>query len=237
MTTNMNSDFDHMTDLFRQGEFDQALPILSRMITDQPSNWNLHYLTGLAHRFKGDLETARQSYERALELNPEEPSLLLAAGVCEQQAGNLKPAVAFLRKAVKLAPGSPEAHNSLGLTLRMMGKPSGAIRSYLTGIKALIDSVIAQIAQSQEREKYFREVTTEDGQKALQMNPAIWELVTHINKQNLMFATFQNNLGVCHAELDNLEKARECFQTSIEYTPDGMEYPLPVDGLKELDRT
>ncbi len=233
----MDTDLDKVSALLRQRDYDAALALLSRMIAETPDWWNNHYLAGFAYRAKGDLANAKRCYDRALELNPEEPTVLLAAGIVEQQAGRLDQAVRLLRKAVGLNPQFAEAHNSLGLTLKMMGRPTQALQSYTNGVEALMNAIIGRIAHSSERENYMSDATTEDGKKVLQMKPAIWERVRRELKSNILYSTFQNNLGACHAELGDTQQARSCFQESIQFIPDGMEYEPPRIGLREIERS
>ncbi|PIS36327.1 MAG: hypothetical protein COT35_11800 [Nitrospirae bacterium CG08_land_8_20_14_0_20_52_24] len=233
---NMDTELDTVAALLRQGEYDQSLAVLTRMLGRDPKNRNTHYLAGFAYRCKGDFQTAKRHYDRALELNANEPSLLLAAGILEQQAGRYEDAVVLLRKAVSLNPEFVEAHNSLGLTLKMMGKPREALQCYTKGVESLMDSIINQIAQSPEREKFFGEARTEDGKTALHLKPAIWGRVHQALKQNILYATFQNNIGACHAENGDVERATACFREAIEFTPDGVDYKAPWIGLKQIER-
>ena len=231
----MDTDLDTVSALLRQRDYDAALSLLSGMIAETPDWWNSHYLAGFAYRAKGDLRNAKRCYDRALELNPDEASVLLAAGIVEQQAGRLDQAVALLHKATGVNPQFAEAHNSLGLTLKMRGRPTEALQSYTNGVEALMDAVIGRIAHSPERENYMCDTVTTDGKKVPQMKPAIWKRVRGELKHNILYSTFQNNMGACHADLGDVQQARSCFQKSIQFIPDGMDYEPPRIGLRELE--
>lgn len=52
---------------------------------------------------------------------------------------------------------------------------------------------------------------------------------------NKIYATFLNNIGVAYAELGDYNKARQYFKESIVFTPEGIDYPNPIIGLKKLN--
>lgn len=60
------------------------------------------------------------------------------------------------------------------------------------------------------------------------------ETEKYLRKDNV-FCTILNNMGVIYAEAGDKESARRCFEESIKSTPEGINYPNPKTGLKELE--
>ena len=54
-------------------------------------------------------------------------------------------------------------------------------------------------------------------------------------KSSPQYAILQNNIGVCFVATGNFKPARRVFNESINMTPDGLEYPLPIDALKKIE--
>lgn len=54
-------------------------------------------------------------------------------------------------------------------------------------------------------------------------------------KGDNLACTVLNNMGVILAEAGNKEGARNYFEESIKLTPNGLDYPNPKVGLKELE--
>lgn len=50
------------------------------------------------------------------------------------------------------------------------------------------------------------------------------------------YSIIKNNMGVCFLELDEIEAARSAFVESIEFIPEGYDYPDPRTNLRTLDQ-
>lgn len=95
-----------------------------------PGYADLHYFAAYAAQHTGDLETARDLLNRALELNPRyEAALILAARVAMQQ---LQPeqALRYLRQALFNGADYPDVHVMMGDLLRALEQIAPARRSY-----------------------------------------------------------------------------------------------------------
>lgn len=66
--------------------------------------------------------------------------------------------------------------------------------------------------------------------------PKYFEKAKEYHKRNDASCKISNNMGVIFAEIGDIEAARRMFEQAIEFTPDGMDYPEPKIGLRELDK-
>jgi len=65
----------------------------------------------------------------------------------------------------------------------------------------------------------------------------MWARVRRHLKKNILYSTFLNNMGGCYAAMGDVVHARSCFEESIRFTPDGVNYEPPRIGLRQLDRS
>ncbi len=94
-------------------DYADALALLS-----QAHTWNY-----FDFRHPEDGAAARQTYERALQLDPELPEARLARGIYQMYvAEDLQGALADLDAVVKVRPNSAEAQSVLGFVLRRLGR-------------------------------------------------------------------------------------------------------------------
>jgi tetratricopeptide (TPR) repeat protein len=89
-----------------------------------------HYNLGYAHHQRGDLEQARQAYERAVSLSPGYVRAQVNLGAVYRAQGALAPAERAFRQALAAEPGQVEALNNLGLIHAGRGQYAEAIGLY-----------------------------------------------------------------------------------------------------------
>lgn len=111
----------------------------------QPEGWALLARSQAA---LGDQAGARDAYARALQLAPDEPSLLTdaaeARALADPQRRFDEQAVAWLHKALELHPGHPRATWFLGVWQRQSQRPAEAAATWAT----LLGNVDADTARS-----------------------------------------------------------------------------------------
>lgn len=71
----MNSRFEPIRDLIREGHTQEAILQLNKLITSRPDTAaEAYYLLGNAYRKEGNWQYALNNYREAIELNPESPA-------------------------------------------------------------------------------------------------------------------------------------------------------------------
>lgn len=70
--------------------------------------------------------------------------------------------------------------------------------------------------------------------KTVTMMPSFMTEAEKFIRKDKLACTILNNMGVIYAEAGDKESAKNCFEQSIELTPDGVDYPNPKIGLEEL---
>ncbi len=211
------------------GSYVDALYLLRREVFRDPDDWNIYYLMGFCYRAINDYEMSIRCYLDASSINPDDSSIYLGLGIAYQLNNDFENAVSSFDKAIQINKNFIEAYNSLGLTYSKQGKYELAIQTYKSGIEKLIDSYI------EKTNKINPDIigSSKDG-KILKINTRLFDEVQRLLKSEVIYATLINNIGYCHLELNRFDEAKKCFQESIEFTPEGVNYMPPKLGLQNL---
>ena len=188
-------------------------------------------MAGQCSRFMNSFPEAIQHLTRAASLNPVEPQIFLALGIALQLAEDYELAIEKLEQAVRLDPQLFSAYNSIGLTFRKIGKFREALEWYTKAADGIISTVSKEVHK--ERDKCFRDEVI-DGKKTRVVLPYVFEKTHEILCSDPVYATIKKNIGVCLIELGDIVSAREQLQESIEFIPDGYNYPDPFKNLEKI---
>ncbi|MBN2493556.1 MAG: tetratricopeptide repeat protein [Deltaproteobacteria bacterium] len=76
---------------------------------------------GLALMEKGELDAASRSFQRAIELHPDDAKAIMNLGLVAARAHRHREAIALFRKAIRLAPEMADAYDNLAISLYLVG--------------------------------------------------------------------------------------------------------------------
>ncbi|MBO0910569.1 MAG: tetratricopeptide repeat protein [Acidobacteria bacterium] len=118
------------------GNLDQALATLSEGARENPNEAVFYIVSASVYERKHDLERAKSSYEKALELKPDDPGAAnnLAYLLLETN-GNLDRALQLAQSAKRGMPDSPDVADTLGLAFYRKGVYESAIGMFEEAIK------------------------------------------------------------------------------------------------------
>lgn len=110
---------------------EDSIPILEKLVAEQPDTAVAHFLLGAAYERTGQRQKAVASLRRVLELQPDFHAALNYLGYTYAEAGeNLDEALRLVRRAVALDPDNGSYVDSLGWTYYRLGHHEQA-RGYL----------------------------------------------------------------------------------------------------------
>ena len=112
------------------GNLNEAITELSRASSLDPRLSQAHSLLAVAYDRKGLHDRARDSYDRAVDVNERDPQTLNNLGYSLYINGNYRAAVDKLKKAARLAPADARIHNNLALAQSRLGKYDDAYKSF-----------------------------------------------------------------------------------------------------------
>lgn len=105
--------------------YDQAIALIEK---PGPSDWRVFYFDGISHERLKQWDAAEKQFRKALELSPNEPSVLnyLGYSMIEKKI-NLQEALEMVKKAVELKPNDGYITDSLGWAYYQLGDYEQAV--------------------------------------------------------------------------------------------------------------
>ena len=101
----------------------EALPVLAQARQMKPDDWTILVAQGVAYDQLGDFPHARQSYEAALAISPNNPAILNNLGLSYMMAGDKQSAAKYLR----LAAAAPGANAKVRANLALVADVPAAV--------------------------------------------------------------------------------------------------------------
>lgn len=141
-------------DILTTGDVNAAGQLAADAVHQFPLDWHGYFILGQCFRYTERFSKAIGCHERAYELNPHHPPILLALAIARQYLGDLKGAVEALRIALEMDPEYVLAYNSLGMTQKLMGEYDKAIHNYDAGIKVLTRVIAEKMINDASNPRY-----------------------------------------------------------------------------------
>ena len=221
---------DKAIDFMRYQRYAEAIPLFSELINDDPNDWSLHYMIGQCYRFTEQLPKAINALTKATDLNDKESQSFHALGIVLQISDQYEQAIEKLKIAITIDPNLITGYNSIGLTYKKLNNYQKAIDWYTKAADSLMNTIHNQLVVN--RDKCYKEEIAPDGGKILVALPYLMEETYKLLHMNPTYSIIKNNIGVCCIELGEKELAKEHFKESIEFIPEGYNYPDPIINLK-----
>lgn len=125
--------------------YDKAIALVSGD-SGTPGNWRIYYYNGIAHERLKQWDIAERHFRKALELSPDEPTVLnyLGYSLIEKKQ-NLPEAMDMVKKAVELRPNDGYIIDSLGWAYFQLGDYDQAVIHIERAVELLpADPIIAE---------------------------------------------------------------------------------------------
>ena len=176
-----------------------------------------------AHR-AGNLDKARELYERVLQTQSKHVDALSLLGTVFFQSGRLQEAVTHLQRTIALQADHPVAHANLGLTYHDLGELDAAERHYREARR--LDPNSVQVASN--LACLLRERGRQDAAEA-----AFGQLLA----RHPDYAPGHYNLGLLRREQGDLQAAAACYRRALELDPRYAEAHYNLGNvLRELEQ-
>ena len=109
---------DHVLNLFKSDQTQQALDCIDTLSKDYPDESLLFNIRGACYAGLGQLDIAVQSYKKALSIKPDYAKAHYNLGGALQELDKLHDAAKSYENAIALEPENAQAHNNLAIVLR-----------------------------------------------------------------------------------------------------------------------
>ena len=103
-----------------QGKFEEGLEKLLPLEEKYGDWWNLLFMIGLAYKNMGEMDKAKEYYEKILRMKPQQVDTLVELALCEASSLNMNRAIELLEAAAKLKE-DPEILCNLGMAYLNVG--------------------------------------------------------------------------------------------------------------------
>jgi tetratricopeptide (TPR) repeat protein len=195
---------------WRAGDIVRAGQLALESAGEDQNNPKSYHLLGMALERMGHLHKALVTYERAFQLDPDDPELLINLGLI---AWNLKQndgAARMFSLYIDRCPDSPLGYNNLGSILCDMGDAASAIETLRAAIFRLpgesilwnsLATVLAEEGRAEESLTFYNE--------AVRLDPS--------------FARLHHNLGYAYAHLGMLEQSLASYDRALSTAVDPAE--------------
>jgi len=121
-------DLDQIEAQMDKGEYAEAREALDRVVSNDEANAEAHFMLGLTYFNLEEYTKARESFERALELDPDRAAAIHHnLGALAYQMGDMETALSEFQAALDADPDDPDTHYQLGATYLVLAFPSGAM--------------------------------------------------------------------------------------------------------------
>jgi len=192
---------------WRRGEIVRAGQWALKSSEMDPSNAKAFHVLAMALERMGHLHKALVTYERAFELDPNDPELLINLGLTAWNLKLTEGAARMFQLYVDACPHSPLGYNNLGSVLYDLGSAEMAIETLRAAIFRMpqeailwnsLATVLAEEGRAEESLVFYNE--------AVRLEPR--------------FARGYHNLGYAYQHLGQLEEALENYDRALDYAVD-----------------
>jgi tetratricopeptide (TPR) repeat protein len=117
------------------GHWRNSIVLFENALAVTENNLPAHNNLGEALAEQGRFNEAVEHYLMALQINPEDDTVLVNLGSARFELGDTLEALNNYSKAVEINPDSEKTHNNLGLTFEKIGRREVAIEHYMRAIE------------------------------------------------------------------------------------------------------
>ncbi|HEY2835060.1 MAG TPA: tetratricopeptide repeat protein [Rhizomicrobium sp.] len=195
---------------WRRGEIVRAGQWALKATEVDETNAKAFHVLAMALERMGHLHKALVTYERAYQLDPNDPELLINLGLTAWNLKMTKSAAGLFKRYIDACPTSPLGYNNLGSVLYDLGHPEAAIESLRAAIFSMpqeailwnsLATVLAEEGRAEESLVFYNE--------AVRLEPG--------------FARGYHNLGYAYQHLGRLEEALAHYDKALEFAVDPTE--------------
>jgi tetratricopeptide (TPR) repeat protein len=181
---------------WKRGETIPAAQLSLEATKADETNAQAYHLLAITLEKLGHLHKALVTYEKAYQLDPNDPDLVLNLGLTAWNTGSLDAAVRLFRLYIETRPDKPEGYNNLASVLRDKGEIDDAIETVRGAIYRIPDqamlwntlaTVLSQDGRVEEALVFYQE--------ALRLNPHMAQVCHNLGYSYLHLGRFEESLA------------------------------------------
>ena len=117
MTNKEQNNYEIASDLFIEGEFDEALEIYKDMLKNDPNDLSALQNIAISYKHMGNYDKAFEIYDGIFSINPNHSASLNNCGNLYMQIGNYQKAIEHYEKALEVDPNVKNTYMQFRLSL------------------------------------------------------------------------------------------------------------------------
>lgn len=205
-STYENVTYEEAESTFTSRRYSEATEMFAAYVTRRPENPWGQYMLGLSAWKSGQLPRARESFERAIELDPSHVKSLLNVSRVLLEMKEPREASERVRTALEIDSTSAEAHRLMGRVQTALGEPEDALQSYRAALALDTHDVWAMnnmgllLIQLGRFEEALRPLA-----RAVQLDSGV--------------AVFRNNFGMALERTGHFVAAAESYRAAVSIDP------------------
>ena len=193
--------------LYNHGQFDEVLSKAKPLASLFPRTIVLHNLVAAANSALKNLDQAIESFNKVLELNPEDAMAYFNIGTIFSEKEEFDTAIKNYQKCLSIKPNHAEAYDNMGSVLKVQGKLTTAIEQFTQAINLKPNFAQAHYNLGVVlQETGNSNAAIESHKKALEINPSYFKAY--------------NNMGNALKDEDELDAAIESYEQAIKIKPE-----------------
>lgn len=187
---------------WKRGETVPAAKLSLEATNADETNAQAYHLLAITLEKLGHLHKALVTYERAFQLEPNDPDLILNLGLTAWNTGNMDGAERMFRVYIETRPDSPEGYNNLASVMRDRGNINQAIE--------IIRGAIYRIPDQPMLWNTLATILSEDGR--VEEGLAFYEEALRLDPN---FARVWHNLGYSYVHLGRYEESLSAYNSAL----------------------
>lgn len=192
-----------------QQDFDNTFKYINTALRIDPKYRDAYVLKGTTYRQIGNMDLAKSSYETAIQQDPKFFEAYFLLGTIYQAEGSPL-CIEYFATALELRPDIPEVRYQLAFSKENFGQLESAKELYR---QMAADSVEFYVARGLFHQGYIKQFTENEIDSAMYFYKSAIETEPR-------YVEAWHNLGLCHAEKGNKEKALKAFSNALKHNPD-----------------
>lgn len=194
-----------------QQDFDNTFKFINTALRINPKYRDAYVLKGTTYRQIGNMKLAKSSYETAIQQDPQFFEAYFLLGAIYQAEEN-PVCIEYFTTALELRPDILEVKYQLAYSKEIFGNLESAKELYREMAHDTVDYYVARGLFHQGYIKQFVE-STPDIDSAMYFYKSALETEPR-------YVEAWHNIGMCHAQKGNKERALKAFSNALKYNPD-----------------
>lgn len=229
-------------------DYEKSVHFYIKAIKRDPFNSILFYNLGIVYQMMGDYNSSIKSLEKSVSIKPNFSEALNSLALTYKKQGDPENTLKYYNQCFESL--FQNIYNQIkqskiteidDVYMKNSSKKwfeaainTATKNSSEDGLKEILFPT-SETVEKMDNTNSFMEYTMYDKGDIRYVLPTYFSSFYKILKSDLFYSNVLNNIGTHFAENGDIKKARECFEESIDFIPNGLSFPNPHIGIEQLE--